>query len=805
MSEKPFVHLHLHTEYSLLDGATRIDTLFDACKEKNMPAVAITDHGNMYGAYHFYCLAKKKGIKPIIGCEFYMADDLTVKSGDVKREFNHLVLIAKNNTGYKNLVKLNSIGFVDGYYYKPRIDFKTLSQHSEGLICLSACIAGQLPRLLRDGMWEEARKLVKQYKELFGEDYYIELQDHGIADEIYVMPKLIKIAEEFGVELVATNDVHYLKESDAEMQDILLCVQTGKFFDDPGRMRFEGTQFYLKDYDEMAEKFSYVPQALENTLKIAEKCNVSIEKKPLLPPYKPDNGMTPYEFLKDLLEKGLKRRYKEITPEIRQRADYELEVVSKMGFVEYYLIVWDFINYAHEHGIPVGPGRGSGAGSIIAYAIGITQVEPLRYGLIFERFLNPERVSMPDFDIDFCMDRRGEVIDYVIEKYTKPRVAQIVTFGRMKAKNAVKDVCRVLRVPYAEGDKITKLIPLNATLKNAFGLDGKNEGVPELMEIYKDYSMKRVIDLAIALEDMPRQTGMHAAGVVICREDLSDNVPLQRSGDDITTQYNMKEVEELGLLKMDFLGLRTLTDIDKTIKIVKETTGEEFDFEDCQYDDPNVFELIASGNTDAVFQLESGGMKRVMKDLKPDCLEDIIAGISLYRPGPMQFIPDYIKGKRDPKSVHYAHPMLEPILGVTNGCMVYQEQVMQICRSLAGYSYGQADEVRRAMGKKKMDVMALHRNYFINGKVNDNGEVEIEGAVRRGVPKETAELLFDQMYAFAQYAFNKSHAAAYAYVSYQTAYCKRYHPVEYLAAVLNNRITNIDDIKNISLTERRTT
>ena len=795
MSEKPFVHLHLHTEYSLLDGATRIDTLFDACKEKNMPAVAITDHGNMYGAYHFYCLAKKKGIKPIIGCEFYMADDLTVKSGDVKREFNHLVLIAKNNTGYKNLVKLNSIGFVDGYYYKPRIDFKTLSQHSEGLICLSACIAGQLPRLLRDGMWEEARKLVKQYKELFGEDYYIELQDHGIADEIYVMPKLIKIAEEFGVELVATNDVHYLKESDAEMQDILLCVQTGKFFDDPGRMRFEGTQFYLKDYDEMAEKFSYVPQALENTLKIAEKCNVSIEKKPLLPPYKPDNGMTTYEFLKDLLEKGLKRRYKEITPEIRQRADYELEVVSKMGFVEYYLIVWDFINYAHEHGIPVGPGRGSGAGSIIAYAIGITQVEPLRYGLIFERFLNPERVSMPDFDIDFCMDRRGEVIDYVIEKYTKPRVAQIVTFGRMKAKNAVKDVCRVLRVPYAEGDKITKLIPLNATLKNAFGLDGKNEGVPELMEIYKDYSMKRVIDLAIALEDMPRQTGMHAAGVVICREDLSDNVPLQRSGDDITTQYNMKEVEELGLLKMDFLGLRTLTDIDKTIKIVKETTGEEFDFEDCQYDDPNVFELIASGNTDAVFQLESGGMKRVMKDLKPDCLEDIIAGISLYRPGPMQFIPDYIKGKRDPKSVHYAHPMLEPILGVTNGCMVYQEQVMQICRSLAGYSYGQADEVRRAMGKKKMDVMALHRNYFINGKVNDNGEVEIEGAVRRGVPKETAELLFDQMYAFAQYAFNKSHAAAYAYVSYQTAYCKRYHPVEYLAAVLNNRITNIDDIK----------
>lgn len=795
MSEKPFVHLHLHTEYSLLDGATRIDTLFDACKEKNMPAVAITDHGNMYGAYHFYCLAKKKGIKPIIGCEFYMADDLTVKSGDVKREFNHLVLIAKNNTGYKNLVKLNSIGFVDGYYYKPRIDFKTLSQHSEGLICLSACIAGQLPRLLRDGMWEEARKLVRQYKELFGEDYYIELQDHGIADEIYVMPKLIKIAEEFGVELVATNDVHYLKESDAEMQDILLCVQTGKFFDDPGRMRFEGTQFYLKDYDEMAEKFSYVPQALENTLKIAEKCTVSIEKKPLLPPYKPDNGMTPYEFLKDLLEKGLKRRYKEITPEIRQRADYELEVVSKMGFVEYYLIVWDFINYAHEHGIPVGPGRGSGAGSIIAYAIGITQVEPLRYGLIFERFLNPERVSMPDFDIDFCMDRRGEVIDYVIEKYTKPRVAQIVTFGRMKAKNAVKDVCRVLRVPYAEGDKITKLIPLNATLKNAFGLDGKNEGVPELMEIYKDYSMKRVIDLAIALEDMPRQTGMHAAGVVICREDLSDNVPLQRSGDDITTQYNMKEVEELGLLKMDFLGLRTLTDIDKTIKIVKETTGEEFDFEDCQYDDPNVFELIASGNTDAVFQLESGGMKRVMKDLKPDCLEDIIAGISLYRPGPMQFIPDYIKGKRDPKSVHYAHPMLEPILGVTNGCMVYQEQVMQICRSLAGYSYGQADEVRRAMGKKKMDVMALHRNYFINGKVNDNGEVEIEGAVRRGVPKETAELLFDQMYAFAQYAFNKSHAAAYAYVSYQTAYCKRYHPVEYLAAVLNNRITNIDDIK----------
>ena len=561
-------------------------------------------------------------------------------------------------------------------------------------------------------------------------------------------------------------------------------------------MRFEGTQFYLKDYDEMAEKFSYVPQALENTLKIAEKCNVSIEKKPLLPPYKPDNGMTPYEFLKDLLEKGLKRRYKEITPEIRQRADYELEVVSKMGFVEYYLIVWDFINYAHEHGIPVGPGRGSGAGSIIAYAIGITQVEPLRYGLIFERFLNPERVSMPDFDIDFCMDRRGEVIDYVIEKYTKPRVAQIVTFGRMKAKNAVKDVCRVLRVPYAEGDKITKLIPLNATLKNAFGLDGKNEGVPELMEIYKDYSMKRVIDLAIALEDMPRQTGMHAAGVVICREDLSDNVPLQRSGDDITTQYNMKEVEELGLLKMDFLGLRTLTDIDKTIKIVKETTGEEFDFEDCQYDDPNVFELIASGNTDAVFQLESGGMKRVMKDLKPDCLEDIIAGnfplSSRAHAVYSRLYQGQTRSQIGALRAPYAgtdtrrNKRLHGLSGAGHANLPFSCGLF-----LRTGGRGQARDGQKENGRHGFAPQLFHQR---KGQRQRRGRNRRRRQARRA--QGNGRAAFRPNVRFRPICVQqKPRRGLTAYVSYQTAYCKRYHPVEYLAAVLNNRITNIDDIK----------
>jgi DNA polymerase-3 subunit alpha len=813
MSDKPFVHLHLHTEYSLLDGATRINqmtsgdklkkidpksVLFDACLNKNMPACAITDHGNMYGAYQFFKLANAAGVKPIIGCEFYMTDDMTVKSGEFKRDFNHLILLAKNNAGYKNLVKLNSLAFVDGFYYKPRIDFKTLKEHSEGLICLSACIAGQLPRLLREGDYEQARKIIKDYKEVFNDDYYIELQDHGIAEEIYVIPKLVRIAEEFNVELVATNDVHYLTEEDAEMHDILLCIQTGRYVDEPNRMRFEGTQFYLKDYDEMKMRFEQFPRALSNTLVIADKCNVTIDRKQLLPPYRPENGMTPFEFLKHLTQQGLLRRYGQVTPEIQARADYELNIVNMKGFVEYYLIVWDFINYARKNGIPVGPGRGSGAGSIIAYAIGITQVEPLRYDLYFERFLNPERKSMPDFDIDFCMDRRGEVIDYVINKYGKDRVSQIITFGTMAAKNAVKDVARALRMPFDEVNKITKLMPNGKiSLSNILGLneEHKEEAIPELVSMYnEDDSLKKVFDFAMAVEGMPRQTGMHAAGVVICSEDISDNIPLQRSGTDITTQFDKNEVEELGMLKMDFLGLRTLTDIEKTIKKVKQNTGETIDFSQCTYDDPEVFKLIASGDTNAVFQLESSGMQKMMKDLRPDSMEDIIAGIALYRPGPMQFIGDYIEGKHHPERITYLHPLLVPILKTTYGCMVYQEQIMAIFRQLAGYSFGQADIVRRAMGKKDMQKMIKQREIFIYGDMSD--EVHpIEGALKKGVAIDAANALFDQMLKFAEYCFNKAHSAAYAYVTYQTAYLKLYHPVEYFAAVLDNRITNLDEIK----------
>ncbi|MDD4832317.1 MAG: DNA polymerase III subunit alpha [Clostridia bacterium] len=803
-----FAHLHLHTEFSLLDGASRIDNLFELCQKMGMKAVAITDHGNMYGAYHFFVKAnetdpktgkRKYNVKPIIGCEFYVADDIKIKSG---RDTNyHLVLLAKNNTGYKNLVKLNSIAFVDGFYYKPRIDFETLSRYSEGLICLSACLAGQLPRYLLDNRNEDADIIVKKYKALFGDDYYIELQDHGIAEQRFLNPKLIEIAKKHNVSLVATNDVHYLHKSDAEMQDILLCVQTGHYVDDADRMRFDGEEFYLKSGDEMEKIFASVPEAIANTLKIAEKCDVQIEKEKLLPSYVPPDGLTPEQYLRILMEEGLKERYGEITPEIRERAEYEFGIISKMGYVEYYLIVWDFIHYAESNDIPVGPGRGSGAGSIIAYAIGITKVEPLRYNLLFERFLNPDRISMPDFDVDFCMDRRGEVINYVIEKYGKDNVAQIVTFGTMAVKNAIKDVCRVLRVPYSEGDKVTKLIPNMSkhNLRQILGLDlyeGADVRIAEVREIYdNDYQMKKVMDLAMQLEGSPRQTGIHAAGVVVCREPISDHIPLQRSGEDITTQFNMKEVEKLGLLKIDFLGLRTLTDIHKTIQYVYENTGEKIDFSKSNYDDAKVFQLISSGDTEAIFQLESGGMKKLMKNLQPNCLEDIIAGISLFRPGPMDFIPAYLEGKKNAQNVKYKHPMLEDILNTTYGCMVYQEQIMQIVRKLGGFTYAQADNIRRAMGKKDKAVMKAQRDKFVHGETDENGNVLIKGAVRNGIPEKIADEIFDQMDTFAQYAFNKSHAAGYAYVSYQTAYLKQYHIVEYLAAVLNDRITSIDDIK----------
>ena len=793
--------MHLHTQYSLLDGATKIDSLFDRCKELGMPAVAITDHGNMYGAYQFFLKGREKGVKPIIGCEFYIVDDLTVKSGKVMGDFNHLILLARDNRGYKSLVKLNSIAFVDGFYYKPRIDFKTLSRHADGLICLSACLAGELPRLIMDGRLADAEKTALKYKALFGEYYYLELQDHGIPEQKLVNARLIEMSKKLGIPLVATNDVHYLRREDAEVQDVLMCIQMQKTLDDKNRMKFSTDEFYLKSGEEMETLFSAVPEALANTVKIADMCDVTIEKENLIPNYVPDNGQTPYDFLRGLMEEGLKKRYDEITPEIRERAEYELGVIAKMGFVEYYLIVWDFINYAKSIGVNVGPGRGSGAGSIIAYAIGITNIDPLRFNLLFERFLNPERVSMPDFDIDFRDDRREEIIEYVTNKYGRDKVSQIITFGTLKAKNAIKDVGRVLNVPYSERDRVTKLmtsnLKCNIDMEFGFVPPGKDypDPDPELKEIYKsDLQIQRVVDIARGLEGMPKNTSKHAAGVVICRYDISDHVPLQRNGEDITTQYDKNEVEQLGMLKMDFLGLRTLTDIAKAIELIKANKGVDISFDRETYDDPQVFELISGGDTDAVFQLESPGMKKLMTRLRPNSLEDIIAGISLFRPGPMASIDDYIEGKNNPEKVKYKHPLLKQTLDVTYGCMVYQEQVMKIVQDIAGYSLGQADIIRRVMSKKKASEMAKHKDYFINGQKDKNGNVIIEGAVARGVDPAVAESIFAEMAKFAEYAFNKSHAACYAVVAYQTAYLKRYYPIEFLAAVLNNRIDNTDEV-----------
>ena len=806
MSHKPFVHLHLHTEYSLLDGATRIDALLDKCLEYNMPAVAVTDHGNMYCAWKFYNSAIQKGVKPIIGCEVYMCEDLHSKGYDNK-EYFHLVLLAKNNIGYKNLCRLNSIAFVDGFYYKPRLDFNTLKEHSEGLICLSACIAGQLPRLFLADRPEDAKALALQYKQLFGEDYYIEIQDHAIADERAVMPQLISLARELDIPLVVTNDVHYLNEEDAEPQDIMLCVQTGRYADEPNRMRFEGTSFYLKNHDEMASLFKDCPDAVTNTLKIAEKCNVTLVKEQLLPTYTPPDGFTQEEYFRKLIEEGLVKRYKQETPEIRQRIEHEFKIITTMKFVDYYLIVWDFINYAKTNGIPVGPGRGSGAGSIIAYLIGITDIEPLRYNLLFERFLNPQRKTMPDFDVDFCMDRRGEVIDYVHQKYGEGKVTQIITFGTMAAKNAIRDVARVLRLPIAESNRLTKMVPdgFKYTLRHLLGLAKykKPEDTyvsKELVEAYNDPATRKVIDIAMKLEGSPRQPGMHAAGVVICNEKIADHVPLQTNGGSvenggiITTQFNMSEVEQAGLLKMDFLGLRTLTDIKKAIDYVYQQTGKKIDFSQDNYDDTEVFKTISSGDTMCIFQLESGGMRDLMHRMQPDGLEDIIAGISLYRPGPMQFIDNYIEGKRNKEKITYLHPQMEEILGVTNGCIVYQEQVMQLVRKLGGFSVALSDNVRYAMSKKKLDMMEKLGKLFIFGGTSDSGE-QVPGCIKNGIPEETANAVWDQLFAFSQYAFNKSHATCYAYVCYQTAYLKRYHPVELLCAMLNNRISNTDDIK----------
>ncbi len=805
-----FVHLHVHTEYSLLDGATKIEDIFNVIKELGQNAVAITDHGNMYGTLYFAEEAKKAGMQAIIGCEMYMCDDMEKKTGGrAENDYDHLILLCKNKKGYKNLIRLDSDAWTRGFYSKPRADYKMLKEHTEGLICLSACIAGRIPKRLLNGDYEGAKKTALMFKEMFGEDFYIEIQDHGLQEEKIVNPQLIKLAAEIGVKLVATNDCHYLEKKDSEMQDVMLCINMKKTLDDPQRMRFNSDEYYLKSGDEMLALFPDHPEAIANTLEIAQKCAEEevfaltpkgdpIRDKSLIPGYVPDNGQTPYDFFRDLGEKGLRKRYSEITPEIRDRFEYELGIISKMGFVEYYLIVWDFINYAREHDIPVGAGRGSGVSSIIAYSIGITDVEPLKYSLVFERFLNPERVSMPDFDIDFCNERRQEVIEYVRAKYGADKVAQIVTFGTLASKAAIKDVARVYSVPFADVNKITKLMDGKSTIAQSLGFkknkDGVDVSVRELKELYDtDPTLHKVIDMAMRLEGMPKNTSQHAAGVIICAKPLADNVPLSLNGSDVVTQFDMKEDEALGMLKMDFLALRTLTDIKKALNYIKEDYGLDLDFHEIGYENKAAYDLIGEGDTDAVFQLESPGMKKFMRELHPGDLEDIIAGISLYRPGPMDSIPKYLQFKLNPETVTYKHPLLEPILKVTHGTIIYQEQVMEIVQKLGGFSLGQSDIVRRAMGKKNVDEMARQKKFFIYGRPAEGDSGEIVGAIAKGVPEDVAESIFDEMADFAKYAFNKSHAAAYAVLAYQTAYLKKFYPHEFLAAVLNNRIDKIEE------------
>ena len=789
-----FVHLHIHSEFSLLDGANRIKDLPVRAKELGMKAMAITDHGVMYGVIDFYKACKKEGIKPIIGCEVYVAPRSRLnKESNIDNKYNHLILLAKDNQGYKNLSKLVSIGFTEGYYYKPRIDLEVLEKYHEGLICLSGCLAGSVNQALLNGQNEKAEEIALWHKKVFGEDYYIEIQNNGIREQVLANQKLIQLARKLDIPIVATNDAHYLKKEDAYNHEILLCIQTGKRMSDEDRMKFDTDELYVKSPQEMSDYFSAFPDAIENTVKIADKCNVEFEfGHTILPNYDvPPQYPTHYDFLKELCDKGLKKRYGEHpSEEVLKRAEYEIGIIKKMGYVDYYLIVWDFIHYAKSQGIPVGPGRGSGAGSILAYAIEITDIDPMKYGLLFERFLNPERISMPDFDVDFCYERRQEVIDYVSEKYGHDHVSQIITFGTMAAKMVIRDVARVLDYPYADADKLAKMIPneIHITIKKAL------EQNKELEEAYEnDEQVHKILDIAMALEGMPRQASTHACGVVITKEPVDTYVPLYVRDGQISTQYIMTTLEELGLLKMDFLGLRTLTVIQDTINLVEKGRGIKVEF-DKDMADPKVYKLWQDGNTSGIFQFESQGMTNFMKELKPDCLEDLIAGVSLYRPGPMDQIPRYIKGKQNPGHNEYTHPRLEPILNVTYGCMVYQEQVMQIVRDLAGYSLGRADLVRRAMGKKKLDVMAKEREVFINGQVDENGNVIVPGCVRNGIDAESANKIFDEMAEFAKYAFNKSHAACYAVVAYRTAYLKAYYPAEFMASMLNSFLGNLDKV-----------
>lgn len=788
VKELPFVHLHVHTEFSLLDGSAKIKELVQTAKDLGMDSIAMTDHGAMFGAIDFYKAATAVGVKPVIGCEVYIAAGSRLDKDTRSGGYYHLVLLAENNEGYQNLIKLVSYGYIDGFYYKPRIDREILRQHCEGLIASSACLAGEVARNVLQVSYEKAKEVALEYQEIFGEgNFFLELQDHGMREQKMVNMALIKMSEETGIPLIATNDSHYTFKEDAEPHDILLCIQTGKTVLDEDRMRYEGGQFYLKSPEEMYDLFSHVPQALENTQKIADRCNVSFTFHELkLPQFDVPEGKTAEQYLREVCQRGFDLKYPNADESMRERLEYELKTIENMGYVDYFLIVWDFIKYAKDHDIIVGPGRGSAAGSMVSYCLSITTIDPLKYDLIFERFLNPERVSMPDIDIDFCYERRQEVIDYVIQKYGEDHVAQIITFGTLAARAAIKDVGRALAMPYADVDRISKMIPteLGITIEKALQMN------PELHKAYtNEEDTHRLLDTSLRLEGLPRHSSTHAAGVVICKEPVMEYVPLSANDGQINTQYTMTLLEELGILKMDFLGLRTLTVIQNAVREAERTNGIHIDIDNIPEDDPLVYQLIGQGKTEGVFQLESAGMKQFMRELQPKCLEDLIAGISLYRPGPMDFIPKYIKGKNHPEQMQYIDDKLIPILENTYGCIVYQEQVMQIVRDLAGYSLGRSDLVRRAMSKKKADVMAEERKNFVYGVGDD-----VPGCVKNGIPAEAAEKIFDEMTDFAKYAFNKSHAACYAVVGYQTAWLKAHYPVEFMAALMTSVMDNASKV-----------
>ena len=796
-----FTHLHVHTEYSLLDGSNKIKEYVARVKKLGMDSAAITDHGVMYGVIDFYKEAKAQGIKPILGCEVYVAPGsrFDKEAGNNEDRYYHLVLLAENNEGYQNLMKIVSIGFIDGFYYKPRVDIETLETYHEGIIALSACLAGEIPRYIMRGMYEEACKSALRYQNIFGKNnFFLELQDHGMPEQKQVNQSLLRMSREMGIELVATNDVHYTYAEDVKPHDILLCLQTGKRLSDEDRMRYEGGQYFVKSPEEMATLCPYAPEALENTYKIAQRCNVEIEfGVTKLPKYDVPEGYTSWEYLNKLCWDGFAERYPDDTGKLRDQLTYELSIIQKMGYVDYFLIVWDFIKYSRDHGIAVGPGRGSAAGSLVSYTLGITNIDPAKYQLLFERFLNPERVSMPDIDVDFCFERRQEVIDYVVRKYGKDRVAQIVTFGTLAARGVLRDVGRVMDMPYAFVDSIAKMVPqeLNITLDRALKTN------PEFKTLYDtNEQVKELVDMSMRLEGLPRHTSMHAAGVVISQKAVDEYVPLSRAQDgSLTTQFTMTTLEELGLLKMDFLGLRTLTVIQNAVRMAEQGHGCKIDVDHIDYNDKAVLDSLGTGKTDGVFQLESTGMKNFMKELKPQSLEDIIAGISLYRPGPMDFIPQYIRGKNHPETITYDCPQLESILEPTYGCIVYQEQVMQIVQKLAGYTLGRADLVRRAMSKKKAAVMQQERQNFVYG----NEAEGVPGCISRGIPENVANKIYDDMIDFAKYAFNKSHAAAYAVVAYQTAWLKYYYPVEFMAALMTSVIDNSTKVSEYILTCRQ--